>query len=314
MLVRTYVFLDAQTLRIVSETRPMENQNFGISAALTTPFDADGQIDQERLLRHMRNLLSRGCRSVTLFGTTGEGPSIETEERLDLLGRLAGESMDPARINLALHGTSASQVAQQARAALKLGVTTFLLPPPCYYDQPPEEGLANWFRGVLSQFAGTDARFILYHIPQVIGVGLSVSLVQTLKSAFGPQVYGVKDSAGDFTHTSRLLALDDLQILVGDERQLARGARLGAAGAISGIANMFPQRLVHCLETGKEDPSINRLVDEVVRFPVTPAVKAMVAHSYCDPQWRRTAPPLVALDDNAYVRLAEAHDEVPDSA
>lgn len=297
----------------MSEIRPMENEKFGISAALTTPFGADGRIDLMRLHNHMNGLLSRGCRSVTLFGTTGEGPSIDVDTRLDILDRVMERGMDPARVNLALHGTSARQVVRQAEAALYLGVTTFLLPPPCYYGQPSDEGLANWFRAVFSQFADTDARFILYHIPQVIGVGVSVSLVQTLKNEFPRQVCGVKDSAGDFAHTSRLLALDDLQILVGDERQLARCAHLGAAGSISGIANLFPQRLVRCLETGREDPAINRIVDTVLQFPVTPAIKAMVAHNYSDQQWRRTAPPLVALNDKAYVRLAEAHDEVPDS-
>jgi 4-hydroxy-tetrahydrodipicolinate synthase len=46
---------------------------FGLSAALVTPFDKDGGVDLARLAAHARHVLSNGCDSVTLFGTTGEG-------------------------------------------------------------------------------------------------------------------------------------------------------------------------------------------------------------------------------------------------
>ena len=54
---------------------------FGISAAMTTPFNADLSIDSGLLAAHAARLLEEGCSSLTLFGTTGEGPSIATAER-----------------------------------------------------------------------------------------------------------------------------------------------------------------------------------------------------------------------------------------
>jgi len=52
--------------------------SFGISPALVTPF-VDGKVDVTRLASHAKECLSRGCRSATIFGTTGEGLALEAE-------------------------------------------------------------------------------------------------------------------------------------------------------------------------------------------------------------------------------------------
>lgn len=54
---------------------------FGISAALLTPFAADGSIDTGRSAAHTAALLGRGLAGVTPFGTTGEGASVGVAER-----------------------------------------------------------------------------------------------------------------------------------------------------------------------------------------------------------------------------------------
>jgi len=56
---------------------------------------------------------------------------------------------------------------------------------------------------------------ILYHIPQVTSVGLSIELVDRLKKAFPQQVKGVKDSSGDWANAQALLKHHgDLHILI----------------------------------------------------------------------------------------------------
>ncbi|TIP53551.1 MAG: dihydrodipicolinate synthase family protein, partial [Mesorhizobium sp.] len=54
---------------------------FGLSVALTTPFEASGQIAISPMITQARACLGAGCSSATLFGTTGEGASIGTAER-----------------------------------------------------------------------------------------------------------------------------------------------------------------------------------------------------------------------------------------
>lgn len=281
---------------------------FGVSAALTTPFNTDDSVDFGRLNDHIKTVLSDGCASVTFFGTTGEGASVANNMQLETLRAAIDANITPEKFLLTLHGAAVADVVAQAKAALQMGVRQFLLPPPCYFNDPTDQGLFNWFSNVLSQFNETPAKFILYHIPQVIGVGLPIELVGQLKTAYPDAVLGVKDSSGSFENTKKLLELPDMQILVGDERLLAEAVRLGASGAISGIANLLAKRLSQVVANGKNDPAINQLVDTVLQFPVTPAIKALVAHKYADNEWRRTMPPLVAVSDTDHQALARAYD------
>ena len=67
--------------------------SFGISPALVTPF-AGGSVDVRRLADHAKDCLARGCRTATVFGTTGEGPSVGAVER----DRVAVGYLPPERL------------------------------------------------------------------------------------------------------------------------------------------------------------------------------------------------------------------------
>ena len=60
----------------------------GIWPALLTPLDAQLNIDHAKLAAHALSLISAGCGGVTLFGTTGEGPSFSLQERKDALEKM----------------------------------------------------------------------------------------------------------------------------------------------------------------------------------------------------------------------------------
>ena len=283
---------------------------FGISAALSTPFNVDGSINTTRMNHHIKTVLAEGCSSVTFFGTTGEGASIASSARLDTIRAAIADGIPPQQFILTLHGGAVTEIIEQVKAAREIGIERFLLPPPCYYNDPDNQGLFEWFNNVVSTFHNTAAQFILYHIPQVIGVHLPIDVVAQLKSNYPTNIFGVKDSSGSFENTKKLLQLPGLEILVGDERLLADAAKLGASGAISGIANIFSTRLAHMVATTQNDAKINQLVDAVLQLPVTPSIKALIAHKYQDRDWCRTTPPLVAVSDDHYNLLEIAYDMV----
>jgi len=211
---------------------------FGLSAALTTPFDVRQGIDTARAVAHARWCLENGCDSFTLFGTTGEGPSIGSTERGELLRALLAAGIEPARILTGVMANSVEDAADQARQALDAGCRGVLLAPPSYFKTVGDDGLSAWFAGVFGALGAMARGIILYNIPSVTAVELSLALIGRLKSAFPGAVTGVKDSSGNWSYTEKLLAAHgDLVILIGDERDLAAGVRLGGQGAISGMAN-----------------------------------------------------------------------------
>ncbi len=158
------------------------------------------------------------------------------------------------------------------------------------------DGLFYWHQEVLGRLGPQARGVLLYNIPSVTQISLSIDLVERLKTAFPGVVAGVKDSSGNWSYTQQLLAAHaDLAILIGDERYLAEGVRRGGQGAISGLANVCPDALLPLAVHGKGDERISALVDEVLKHPVTPAVKALVANRTGDPAWLTVRAPFVTL-------------------
>jgi 4-hydroxy-tetrahydrodipicolinate synthase len=285
---------------------------FGLSCALALPFKNDLTIDHGRLAAQARWCLDAGCSSVTVFGTTGEGASVSLAERGEVLGALLSAGVEPGR--QLVGGVSAASIGdavEQIRMLSDAGCKRILLAPPFYFKGVSEEGLFAWFARVGQKVAHRALQLILYHIPSVTQVPLTVDLVGRLKTAYPDLVMGVKDSGGDWAFTEALLASrSDLAILVGDERHLAAGVRLGAKGAISGLANVCPAELLPLAESGQSDSRIADLVNEVLRNPVTPAVKALLAGRRNDPGWFNVRPPLTRISDQAACALALAYDRI----
>ncbi|MDP1963400.1 MAG: dihydrodipicolinate synthase family protein [Reyranella sp.] len=277
----------------------MRKNRFGLSVALATPFTDEWLIDLPRLVAHGRQSLADGCTSLTLFGTTGEGASLGLNERQRALGALAGAGVDPrTQLVVGIAASSVEDAIAQGRAALMLGCPSFLLAPPFYFKGAGDEGLFDWFAAVLTGLGPKASNVILYHIPQVTSVGLSVELIDRLKKAFPGQVSGVKDSSGDWANSKALLKHHaDLHILIGDERLLAKAMKLGASGTICGLANIAPD-LMQAPVNGIEEPRIAEIIEQLVPFAFTAACKALVGHRRNDPVgWSRMRAPLRSLNE-----------------
>ncbi len=256
-------------------------QRFGLSVALATPFRQTGEIDLESMTGHASFCLEGGCDSVTLFGTTGEGASIGHAERRAVIAAMAAAGITGDRLVVGISSTAVDDVAGDLGIAHATGCRAILLPPPFYFKNLTDDGIFDWFGSVFGR-AGENARnIILYHIPSVTGVALSVDLIARLRTAFPGVIIGVKDSTGDWSYTEPLLAAHrDMAVLIGDERHLAAAVRLGGEGAICGFANLHPGEMRAMAWQGTDNETINDLVELIVDHPVVPAIKALMAHAH----------------------------------
>jgi 4-hydroxy-tetrahydrodipicolinate synthase len=135
---------------------------------------------------------------------------------------------------------------------------------------------------------------------------MTPDLMGRLREKFPGAILGIKDSSGDWNSSKGFLDRHkDLQILVGDERQLARAVQNGGSGTICGLANLRPDVLRPAAWDGKDDPKIAALVSAIIADPFMSAVKALIAHRTGDAAWRRMRPPLEALDDAKSRALVE---------
>lgn len=286
-------------------------EKFGLSVALATPFESGGGIAVDTMITQAKQSLAAGCSSVTLFGTTGEGSSIGTQERERILGAFLDAGIEPRKIVMGVLVDAAEDAAAQAGYALSRGVRNILLAPPSYFKNVSDDGLFKWFSAVFVILGDKARDIIVYNIPSVTMVPLTVSLIGRLRTAFPTVVTGVKDSSGDWPFTEALLkAHGDLIILIGDERHLAKGVRLGGQGAISGMANFLPAEVKLMAEEGRDDARVEDFVAELLKYPVTPAVKVMVARQTSDDVWLAVRPPLISISGDGQERLALAFDSL----
>lgn len=303
----------------MSHTKPLQ----GIFAAAITPLFSNGILDTDGLITYLSFLAKQGCHGALLLGTTGEGPSFSPEEREQILkAALAIREEHPDFYLLAGTGTpSLEETILLTRTAFSLGYDGVVVLPPYYYRNAKEEGLFLWFEQVIQQSVPKDGKFLLYHIPQMSGVPLSLSFFRKLKDKFPQNFFGLKDSSGDETFC-RLLGDHfgkELSIFTGKDSLLPLALKNHAAGCITAGANLFPQLLRQTWEAYQQgdEQTFNQL-DEVLhqarpvidQFPPASAlIKGLLPRLAGFPRWQ-TRLPLLPLSedllDQAYHLLTEA--------
>jgi 4-hydroxy-tetrahydrodipicolinate synthase len=275
----------------------------GVLSPVVTPFKTDLSPDPERFVRQCRWLLSQNV-GLAVFGTNSEANSLSVDEKIELLDRLVGSGLDPARM---MPGTGHCALPDSVRLtahAVKLGCGGVLMLPPFYYKGVSDDGLYRNYAEIIERVGEARLRVYLYHIPPVAQVPITLGLVERLRKAYPQQTAGMKDSGGDWKNTQAVLdafAKDGFDIFPGAETFLLQGMRHGGAGCISATANVNPAaiaRLHATWQAADADAQQTRL-DEIrgifARFPMIPALKAAVAHWSGDPVWGTVRPPLVAL-------------------
>jgi 4-hydroxy-tetrahydrodipicolinate synthase len=284
----------------------------GVLSPVVTPFKADLSPDPERFVRQCRWLLSQDV-GLAVFGTNSEANSLATEEKLELLDRLVAGGIDPLRL---MPGTGCCALTDSVRLtahAMKLGAGGVLMLPPFYYKGVSDDGLFRSFAEVIERVGDRRLRLYVYHIPPVSQVPITLGLIERLLKAYPDVVAGVKDSSGDWKNTQAMLdafAPGGFDVFAGSETFLLANMRAGGAGCISATANVNPAaiaRLYREWQNPDADAQQARL-DEIrgimQRYPMIPALKAVIARYGGDAAWVTVRPPLVALTAEQRAALA----------
>jgi len=286
----------------------------GVWPAMVTPLTAALDVDIPKFAEHARNLIARGCTGVTPFGTTGEGPSFSVAERRLAIEGLIAHGVPAERIVVSVSCAALPDALDLTRHALQVGAYGVLLMPPFFLKNVSDQGVIDAYRWLIDRVADKRLRLVLYHIPQVSGVAVSQTVVQTLCELYPDTIIGVKDSSCQREDSLRYgrAFMPAMQVWVGNEPDLPAMGQLGSLGAISGVANITP-RLIGRLAVvqGDDDPAAQADIKRLHNFAamlqglsLTPAFKGMLAHLTRDDGWRRVRAPLVALDDAAMQRIA----------
>ena len=272
----------------------------GLWCATVTPVAADGAIDDRRFAAHARALLAQGVDGIAPFGTTGEGQSFSCDERRAGLDALLAAGIPGPRIVAATGCTALPETVALTKHAVAAGCVAALVLPPFFWKGVSDDGVFAWYATLVERVGDPRLKLMLYHLPQVSAVPLSVDLVARLAAAFPGVVAGVKDSEGNWAHTSALLArVPELAIVIGHEPHLPRLVRAGGAGTICGVANVHAGLVRALLDPGvtaEDEARIAKFIEVTGRHPFLVSFKSLLADRLRDPGWVPVRAPLVALD------------------
>jgi 4-hydroxy-tetrahydrodipicolinate synthase len=276
----------------------------GVYAAALTPLRQDLTIDRRAFAGHCRRLLEEGCDGLAIFGTTGEANSFSVGERVDAWQALVADGI-PA--DTLLPGTGACALTDAltlTREALAAGARGVLALPPFYYKGVSDDGLFGFFAELIERVGDDRLRLFLYHIPPQAILGFSFELIARLLEAYPGVIAGAKDSSGDSARIEAVCReFPQLRVFAGTEALLLDTLGWGGAGCISATVNVTAPLSAEVFRTRSTEAQA-RLTERrlyLERFPVIPALKAILRDRTGDDAWRDVRPPLVALDD-AHVR------------
>jgi len=160
--------------------------------------------------------------------------------------------------------------------------------------------LFQYFASLIEGVSNDRLRLYLYHIPPIAVVHFSFPLIERLIAHYPGVVAGIKDSSGDWEHTRQLI-----------ECTLLAALRIGAAGCISGTANVSA-RLFQTIYTSWQiaeaevwQTVVNKVRQVFLGYPRIPALKAIIARMRGESAWKNMQPPLLPLPESERAGLFE---------
>jgi 4-hydroxy-tetrahydrodipicolinate synthase len=216
----------------------------GVLPAITTPFDADGSVDHEFLAGHARRLVAAGCRGVVALGSLGEGATLHTDEKVEILETLVAAVGDRVPVIAGIAALSTDEATDLAHAADDAGCRGLMVLPPYVHKGDWDETRLH----VAAVITATPLSCMLYNNPIAYGTDFLPAQVRSL--AEHDNLHAVKDSSGDVRRITAMRELlgDRLTLCVGLDDAVVEGVAAGATGWVAGLVNALPEESVLLFE------------------------------------------------------------------
>lgn len=214
---------------------------------MVTPFDRNGNVDTEQMIRLANHLLDEGCDALLLTGTTGESPTLSRDEKRTIYEKLVEAVGDRCFIWAGTGNNNTAESIELTREAEQIGVDGIMLITP-YYNKPSQEGLYRHFSQVAEV---TRLPIMLYNVPGRTSVNLLPATVARLTQNY-ENIVALKEANGNLDQLSELKQLvdDSFTVYSGEDSLTLPMLSLGARGVVSVAAHVVA-------------PELRRMVDAV---------------------------------------------------
>ena len=208
----------------------------GSIVAITTPMHPDGSLDLASYRALIDWHIAEGTDAIVAVGTTGESPTVDVDEHLELIRVAVDQSAGRIPIIAGTGANSTLEAIELTREAARLGANASLQVVP-YYNKPTQEGLYQHFKTIAES---TDLPIILYNVPGRTVADMAHDTV--IRLAEISNVVGIKEATGNIERAIWFIreAPEDFAIYSGDDGTAVALMLLGGHGNISVTANVVP--------------------------------------------------------------------------
>lgn len=220
----------------------------GVFPAITTPFTADGAVDEAFLKQHVAWLLDAGCTGVVALGSLGEGATLTAAEKVRILEVCKTVTKGRVPLVASISGLSTAECVSLAKEAARAGCDGLMVLPPYVY-------LGDW-REIEAHFSSvldaTPLSCMLYNNPIAYGTDLSAEQIGELAHKHR-NVHAVKESSGDVRRLTAVRSLlgSKLALFAGLDDMIVEAVAVGADGWVAGLVNALPSESVTLVDLAK---------------------------------------------------------------
>ncbi len=214
-----------------------QNKFKGLGIALVTPFNADGSVDYDSLLRLVEYQIQNRVDFLCVLGTTAETPCLTAEEKQKIKEVVVERVAGRVPIMLGCGGNCTAQIVEQLRTSDFEGIDGILSVCPMY-NKPSQEGLYQHFKAVAE---ASPVPVVLYNVPGRTGVNMTAETTLRLAREFD-NIVAIKEASGNITQMDDIIKNKpkNFDVLSGDDGIAFPLITLGAVGVISVIGNALP--------------------------------------------------------------------------
>ena len=216
----------------------LRKQLKGTGVALVTPFKQNTEVDYDALGRLLEHVITNGVEYLVTLGTTGETPTLDLEEKFDIINFTYEKVNGRVPVVVGIGGNNTREVMENLQSYPLDNAAAVLSASP-YYNKPSQEGIYQHYVNLAS---ASPKPIILYNVPGRTGSNISAETTLRLAHELSA-IAGIKEASGNMVQCMHILRNrpEDFLVVSGDDHLTLPLIACGMDGVISVAANCFPK-------------------------------------------------------------------------
>ena len=227
----------------------LRTQLQGTGVAIITPFKSTMEVDFDALGKLIDFIIEDGIEYIVTLGTTGETPTLDSEEKFDIINYTFEKVQGRVPVVVGVGGNNTKEVMENLES-YPLEKAAAVLSASPYYNKPSQEGIFQHYSNLAT---ASPKPIILYNVPGRTGSNISPETTLRLAKEV-ENIAGIKEASGNMVQCMHILRdrPDDFLVVSGDDHLTLPLMACGMDGVISVAANCFPKTFSdmvrHCLQ------------------------------------------------------------------